>query len=105
MPSGRGNNKNIRNEALANAKNVAWKAVGAKGSSAGVGWGAAHHAGIAAGGGAGGGFFAGKACGLKLGLGLGGLGGPFLLAAVAGTGSYALYKILQKPKHDKTGTT
>jgi|GEM_PF-3538073 len=68
------------------------------GMGSGMGWGAAHHAAIAAGGGAGGGFVAGKAGGLKLGLGLGGLGGPIFLAALVGAGSYALYKMLQKPK-------
>ncbi len=54
--------------------------------------GAAHHAGMAVGGGASSGFFAGKAAGFKLGLGLGGFGGPVLLAAVCGAGGYALYR-------------
>lgn len=43
-------------------------------------------------GGAGSGYFAGKSCGLKLGLGLGGLGGPLLLAI---GGGYLAYKIVK----------
>ncbi|MEO5342860.1 MAG: hypothetical protein H7842_05905 [Gammaproteobacteria bacterium SHHR-1] len=66
------------------------QAAGAGGRA--LGSGAAHHVGMAVGGGAGSGFFAGKATGLKLGLGLGGLGGPILLAAVCGAGGYALYR-------------
>ncbi|MBF0282022.1 MAG: hypothetical protein HQM07_05595 [Zetaproteobacteria bacterium] len=46
----------------------------------------------------GGGFFAGKAWGLKLGLGLGGLGGPIVMAALVGAGSYALYRSIKRHK-------
>jgi hypothetical protein len=75
---------------LAGLGSSAGHAAGAGGRALGTG--AAHHIGMAVGGGASSGFFAGKAAGLQLGLGLGGFGGPILLAAVCGAGGYALYR-------------
>jgi hypothetical protein len=73
---------------------------GGVGKAAGLG--AAHHGGMVAGAGAGGGFLTGKATGLKLGLGLGGFGGPLLLAALCGVGGLILYRAVRNGQTTNT---
>ena len=67
---------------------------GAGVGKAGMGLAAAKHA-TAAASGAGGALFTGKACGLKLGLGLAGLGGPLVLAVGGGVLGYALIRLFE----------